>query len=56
MKNINTSANILIIYTGGAKNFEQIYVSAGIRGMQVKLSPKDLANETKADFCDLIME
>ncbi len=39
-----------------AKNFEQIYVSAGIRGMQVKLSPKDLANETKADFCDLIME
>lgn len=34
--------------------FEQIYVSAGIRGMQVKLSPLDLAKVTDADFSDLI--
>lgn len=34
--------------------FEKIYVSAGIRGMQVVLSPKDLADVITAKFADLI--
>lgn len=36
-----------------AQKFEQIFVSAGIRGMQIKLSPTDLANMVKASFEDL---
>lgn len=39
-----------------ADNFEEIYVSAGIRGLQVKLSPKDLANEVSAKFASLTTE
>jgi Cys-tRNA(Pro)/Cys-tRNA(Cys) deacylase len=34
--------------------FEQIYCSAGVRGIQVKLSPVDLAKITNAEFSDLI--
>ncbi len=34
--------------------FERIYVSAGIRGMQVCLSPTDLAVVTEAVFADLL--
>jgi len=34
--------------------FEQIYVSSGIRGMQMKLSPYDLAKITEAKFANLI--
>ena len=34
--------------------FEEIYISAGIRGMQVKLSPLELAPLIEAPFCDLI--
>jgi Cys-tRNA(Pro)/Cys-tRNA(Cys) deacylase len=34
--------------------FEMIYVSAGVRGMQMKISPADLASLTDAEFCDLI--
>ncbi|MDD5362529.1 MAG: Cys-tRNA(Pro) deacylase [Ignavibacteria bacterium] len=37
-----------------AQIFEMIYVSAGIRGMQVRISPVDLASLTGAKFCDLI--
>lgn len=37
-----------------AQLFEKIYVSAGIRGMQVCLSPMDLKNLTEAEFVDLI--
>ncbi|KAF0152385.1 MAG: ybaK/ebsC protein [Ignavibacteria bacterium] len=33
---------------------EKIYCSAGIRGMQILLSPLDLADVTKAEFADLI--
>lgn len=32
---------------------EQIYVSAGVRGMQIKLSPLDLAKIINAEFADL---
>jgi Cys-tRNA(Pro)/Cys-tRNA(Cys) deacylase len=34
--------------------FDQIYASAGVRGMQMKLSPFDLAKITEAEFADLI--
>ena len=35
-------------------NFEFIYVSAGRRGMQLKLDPKDLISVSGAVVCDLI--
>ncbi len=37
-----------------AQLFDEIYVSAGMRGMQVKLPVKDLAEITEAVICDLI--
>ncbi len=37
-----------------AQLFERIYVSAGIREMQISLSPKDLQKITNATFTDLI--
>ena len=37
-----------------AQLFEKIYVSAGIRGMQVCLSPEDLKNAINAVFADLL--
>lgn len=37
-----------------ACNFDEIYVSAGVRGMQIKISPHDLANASKASFADLV--
>lgn len=37
-----------------AQLFDRIYVSAGVRGMQISLSPTDLAKIVKAEFCDLI--
>ena len=35
-------------------DFEFIYVSAGKRGMQLKLNPKDLISCVGAEVCDLI--
>ncbi len=37
-----------------AQMFEMIFVSAGIRGMQIKISPADLSDVTDAEFKDLI--
>ena len=37
-----------------AQLYEKIYVSAGVRGMQLFLSPNDLANVIEAEFADLI--
>jgi len=37
-----------------AQIFETIYVSAGVRGTQVRISPADLKVITKASFSDLI--
>lgn len=37
-----------------AENFENIYVSAGQRGLQVLLAPADLVRETKASLADLV--
>ncbi len=37
-----------------AQLFEKIYISAGIRGMQIHINPDDLRNIISAEFCDLI--
>jgi Cys-tRNA(Pro)/Cys-tRNA(Cys) deacylase len=34
--------------------FDEIYVSSGMRGMQIKVSPSELAPLIDAPFCDLI--
>jgi Cys-tRNA(Pro)/Cys-tRNA(Cys) deacylase len=36
-----------------AKKFEQIYVSGGRRGLEIALSPKDLANLCRASFATI---
>jgi len=36
-----------------AQLFETIFVSAGVRGMQMRLSPIDLLKVTEAEFADL---
>ena len=37
-----------------AMDFEHIYVSAGVRGLQLKLSPMDLVKETNAKIASFI--
>lgn len=37
-----------------AQLFDQIYVSAGIRGMQVKLNPDELRSLVNAEYADLV--
>ena len=37
-----------------AETFENIYVSAGQRGLQVLLAPADLVRETNASLADLV--
>ncbi|MHB8843047.1 MAG: Cys-tRNA(Pro) deacylase [Candidatus Aquicultor sp.] len=37
-----------------AQIFDKIFVSAGVRGLQVCLSPEDLINVAGAEFADLI--
>lgn len=37
-----------------AAGFDAIYVSAGMRGLQVRLSPQDLLHESGASYADLV--
>ncbi|WP_291529145.1 Cys-tRNA(Pro) deacylase [Bacteroides sp. UBA939] len=37
-------------------NYPYIYISAGQRGLQLKLSPKDLIKEARAEVCILFRE
>ena len=37
-----------------AAQYDYVYVSAGQRGLQVKLSPRDLLHEARAEYADLI--
>ena len=37
-----------------AQLFDRIYVSAGVRGMQIKLNPDDLAETIGARYADLV--
>ena len=39
-----------------AQNKEKIFVSGGLKGTQIGLSPLDLKKVAKALFCDIIME
>ncbi len=39
-----------------ASQFEHIYVSAGQRGLQIKLAPNDLIREARATEADLVAE
>lgn len=39
-----------------AEAFDQIYVSAGQRGLQILLAPADLIKEARAEVADLTME
>jgi Cys-tRNA(Pro)/Cys-tRNA(Cys) deacylase len=34
-------------------DFTYIYVSAGIRGLQIRLAPQDLIKESRAEICTL---
>ena len=38
-----------------AENYDYIYVSAGERGLQVKLAPQDLIKETRATIAELCL-
>ncbi len=37
-----------------ATEFDSIYISAGVRGMQVEINPTDLMQLTVASICDLV--
>ena len=37
-------------------NFPHIFISAGVRGLQLKLAPQDLINQSKATICTLFNE
>ena len=39
-----------------ALNFEKIYISAGVRGQQIVISPADLVKATDAQTVDLVLE
>ena len=36
------------------EDFDIIYVSAGMRGLQLKIAPNDLIKVTRASLCDLV--
>ena len=42
----------IFIHTS-ATDFEQIYISAGVRGLQIQIAPSDLIDFVKATRCDL---
>jgi Cys-tRNA(Pro)/Cys-tRNA(Cys) deacylase len=37
-----------------ALNYETIYVSAGVRGLQLKINPESLIKYTRSQVCDLV--
>lgn len=39
-----------------ATDFSHIYVSAGQRGLQIKLAPQDLVRESRGEIADLVKE
>ncbi|MBP3680032.1 MAG: Cys-tRNA(Pro) deacylase [Bacteroidaceae bacterium] len=36
------------------QEFEHIYVSAGVRGLQIKIAPQDLIQQSRAIVCNLL--
>src|ERR1035437_437602 len=51
---IGMKKKFLVYIDETANLFDEIYVSAGVRGMKIKLSPVKLAALIEAQFCDLI--
>ena len=47
---IGQKKKLITIIDSSALKFNTIYVSAGRRGMQIELSPKDLGSQTNAAF------
>jgi Cys-tRNA(Pro)/Cys-tRNA(Cys) deacylase len=45
--------NLAVIMDSSARNFDTIFVSAGRRGLQIEISPKNLALLTQAVFLDI---
>lgn len=43
-----------VFVSGEMINFDKIYVSAGIRGMQIELSPTDYLRATEGEVSDII--
>ena len=41
---------------GSCMDYEKIYISAGVRGLQIQISPADLVSFTESTVTDLIME
>ena len=41
------------IIDSSALQFNTVYVSAGRRGLQIELSPRDLGFQTKASYCEI---
>jgi Cys-tRNA(Pro)/Cys-tRNA(Cys) deacylase len=37
-----------------ALNFDKIFVSAGVRGLQLEIAPNDIITYVKATVCDII--
>ena len=35
-------------------NYDHVYVSAGVRGLQIKLAPQDLIRESRGEVADII--
>ena len=52
---IGMSKNYTTFIEETAQLFDMIFVSAGIRGLQVKISPIDLAKVTGAEFKNIII-
>ena len=42
----------IFIHTS-ATDFEQIYISAGVRGLQIQIAPSDLIDFVRATLCEL---
>lgn len=51
---IGMKKNYPVFLEETAQLFEKIYISAGIRGMQIKISPADLCKITDSVYFDLI--
>ena len=47
---IGQKKRLTTIIDDSALKFNTIYVSAGRRGLQIELSPKDLGSQTRATF------
>ena len=50
---IGQKKKLITIIDSSALKFNTIYVSAGRRGMQIEISPKDLGSQTRAIFDDI---